>query len=84
MPPECMELWARRFKIKRGQRLALRISLPCRCLDDRAAAACVSQRTVFWMDFGWEKKLQEQPRIRLAWHRVAGLFFSECSRRGKL
>ena len=23
MPPECMELWARRFKIKRGQRLAL-------------------------------------------------------------
>ena len=28
---------------------SLFLSLPRGCLDDRAAAACISQRTVFWM-----------------------------------
>ena len=48
--------------------------LPQGCLDDPAAAACVSRWTARWMDLGWEKKLRAQPRIRLAWPRVAGLF----------
>ena len=44
-----MELWVRRFKIKRAQRLTLRLSLlPRGCLDDHAAAAGLSQQTVFW------------------------------------
>ena len=48
MPPEYMELWTRRFKIKGVQRLAVWV-LPQGCLDDRAAAACISQQTVFCM-----------------------------------
>ena len=32
------------------------------------------------MDFGWEKELWAQPVVGLAWQRVAGLFFSSCSR----
>ena len=59
MPPECMELWARRFKIKGGRTGSWALLHRGR-LDDRAAAACISQRTVFWMDFGWEKKPQMQ------------------------
>ena len=39
MPPKCMELWARRLKIKRGQRLTLGLFF---LEDDCAAAACTS------------------------------------------
>ena len=48
MPPERMELWARRFKIKDGLS-GSPLSLPQGCLDDGAVAACVSQWTAFWM-----------------------------------
>lgn len=44
-----MELWARRFKNKRRQRLDLWLSLLEECLDNHAAAVCISQRMVFWM-----------------------------------
>ena len=46
MPPEHMELWARRFKIKEGRQW-LSDSLLWGCLDGPAAADCVSQRMVF-------------------------------------
>ena len=57
-----------------NKKRALGLSLALIGLDDCAAAARISQRMLFWMDFGWEKKLQAQPRIGLAWQRVAGLF----------
>ena len=57
---------------------------PRGCLDDHAAAACVSQGMVFWMDLGQEKELWAQPRIGLAWQRVSGLFFSGCAGRDRL
>ena len=73
MPPECMELCARRFNIKRGQSLALglfSLRMPgwscCSCLCPKG------------QHFGQEKKPWAQPRIRLAWQRVAGLFFFGC------
>ena len=58
-------------------------SFPQGCRDGRAAAACISQGVVIWMDFGGEKELQVQPRIRPAWQRVASLFFG-CSRGNEL
>ena len=83
MPPECTEFGARRFKIKERQRQALG-SLPSGCLDDYSVAASISQRMVFWVDFGWEKNLHTQPRIGLVWHRVAGLLFFGWSSGGGL
>ena len=54
MPPEWMELWARRFEIKEGlldsQAGSLALSLlPQGHRVDGAAAACVSYRMLFWM-----------------------------------
>ena len=79
MPQECMELWARRFKIKEGLsgRLAGTL-LPPGFLDDLATVACISQWKVFRVGRNWV-----QPRTGMAWQRVAGLFFFECSRRAK-
>ena len=55
--PERMELWARKYKIREelldGWVQALsgsRALLPPGCLDDHAAAACISQWMVFWME----------------------------------
>ena len=57
MPPECLELWARRSEIKEGLSDGLAQSLSGSqalsfledALDDHAVAACISQKTVFWM-----------------------------------
>ena len=72
-----MELWVRRFEIKE----ALSGSQSCtgslwlwRCLDNCAAAARVLDG----------KELRVQPRVRLAWQRVAGLFLFGCSRGNRL
>ena len=77
MPPECMELRARRFEIKEGfsgskagsLAFFLWLSLPQGCLDDCAADPCVSQWRVFQMG-----GLAEG----------AGLSFFGCSRGEKL
>ena len=57
--------------------------LPGGCLYKHAAAACVSQRMIFGMDFVLGKKLLAQARIGLIWRRVSGLFFG-CSRGDEL
>ena len=67
MPPESMELWARRFEMKEGlSGGSLWLSgsfLPRGCQDDRAAATCFpTDRTV--LD---GKELWVQPRMELAW-----------------
>ena len=66
MPPEHMELQARRLKIKEGQRWAL-------LLED--AWVIMLQLPAFPNGpyFAWEVTLST-PTIRLAWYRVAGLF----------
>ena len=78
MSPEHVELWARKFNIKRGQRLALWLFV----LED------------LWWCWGslrfptdsilGGKELQAQPRLLLSWQRVAGLLFFGCSRGNEL
>lgn len=76
MPPEHLKIQAKRFEIlKKGSLVgSLALFLLRGCLDDCAAATCVSQWVVFWM-----KRNSVQPRIRLGWQRVAGLLFLEWS-----
>ena len=72
--PEYMELWARRLKIKGGQRLlVLSGLLPQGCLDDHAAGSRLHTGTHYsCLGFPTDnildgKELWAQPRIRLAW-----------------
>ena len=82
LPREHLELWARRFKIKRGQRLALRFFfLQNAWMITRQLPAFPNSQY-----FGWildRRRNSVQPGIGLAWQRVAGLFF-RCSKRDEL
>ena len=52
MPPDCMELWARRFEIQEGllgSQVGSLALLLQGYLDDCTAADCISQQMVFWM-----------------------------------
>ena len=76
MPPEHMELWARRFGIKEG--LSGSLSSSPGCLGDPVTAACFQTDSI--LD---GKELRVLFRIGLGWLREAGLFF-ECSRGDKI
>ena len=85
MPPEHMELWARRFEIKGGfldwWALGVSQALSCSRMPECLWCSC----PCFPMDdILVRKELLAQSRIRLAWQRVAGLFFFGCSRGDEL
>ena len=82
MPPEHMELWVRRFGIRERLSDGLSLALGLFFLED----AWMIMLQLPALPNGWfldGKELQAQPRIGLAWQRVACLFFG-CSRGDRL